>query len=196
MVLDLFKKKNKQDTLPNELDNDIVDDFTQDRYDDSFDMDPPILEPDNIRYLQENQPEIFNFIMTISGKIRSKDGKYVSSGMKPMMNNRGVMDIYSMLNGVLVKIISLGSLRPDEANVRTNSTIKPFIMRLGANQTEYEVDKYHMSTIVLMLENLIYLHFTRAIGRGEANLLRGIYKVNENIKGDDAASDKLRAMRL
>lgn len=172
------------------------------RYTDSFDnpdnfndeMGSPAIDPDNLRYLQENAPEIFNFITLLQGKIKNKSGKYVRvKNIKPIMNDIGVYKIYQVLTGTLMKVISLGNIDAEEARKRTLSISLGLIENMAQNKELYEIDLSDMSLVIRQVENLVYLQFTRPVNSNERKFLGKIWNYDEDVKVDDAKQDKQRA---
>lgn len=185
---------NKSNTTIDYSDNDLDDLNTQDNNlndDLQDDFEPPWLETDNIRYLQENSPEIFEIIMLLKGMTKSKEGKFVKSRLMPqIMSDEGISMVYRTLSSTLIKSISMADLSKDEVQARTLGVINPIILDLAQNARRYNMRPEVLSEIVIMIENLIAAHLSRAINRGEGKLIRGLYNQRENVHTD--SSDKKR----
>ncbi len=189
------KKNNSEDDLDDYEDNFDIDgeeslgtDFgEQGDYGKNYQADsdlgmPTSFSDDNIKFLQDNKPIIAQIIFNLQGKFLTKSGQYKRlSGLKPIMNDIGVIRVYRKLNTLLTQIVSLGNIDVGEARRRTQSIIEPFIEEIAQNKDEWQVRLEDMSSVIAEIEAVIFLHLTRPIARGEAKLLKGIYSQHENV---------------
>ena len=150
------------------------------------DFGQPLIDNDNVRFLVNANSEITNIVNNLRGRFKMKDGQYKKMpGLKPIMNDKGVIHVYTFLNMTLTKITSMGMLKPDEAKERTLYLITPLIIQTALNENNWNVNLPEMSVVIPAIEGLIYSHLTRSINRGEAKLLSGIVSQDEHITRED-----------
>ena len=159
---------------------------------DDDDMGQPVMASDNLKFLQDNQTEIFHVIMSLKRKTLGTDGKYRSQkGMKPMLNNKGIQYIKTILDSSLTKISSLSTFSEDDVSDRATSMTFAIIDNFQLNFKNYDIEKGDLSTIVRILNNLVYSHYSRARLGADKKFLSGVYGVTEHVTRKETDSVRM-----
>ncbi|GAH66074.1 unnamed protein product, partial [marine sediment metagenome] len=155
---------------------------------------PPELDQSNL--VKQTDPS--SEIMFLAHSLRAeywddKKEQWKRSGIKPLMNDRGVYKIIAIVSPFVTNNTRLSTLDDKEVRIFTLSFTKMMLRHMHLNKRNYEVDMSDMSAIIEMSENLIRSVFKRALNNGERNFMnKTIHATEANITHSYQNQEKQR----
>lgn len=97
----------------------------------------------------------------------------------PMLNDKGVYDILSMLQPRLHKILSLTNLESKDVNRMAKEIRNNVIEKLYLNYDLYECQKSDLTTIVNIVDHLVYAVLRKSFNDGQRRHLSEVTQFNK-----------------
>ena len=159
---------------------------------------------DLTKWQQDLLDDLDRAVHTLKREVENEEGEWIPLGtyddngklipLPPMMNNKGIAYYKSQVMPCINKNLIMSNYKEDFIFTKLKSVVGTFIMNLGYNKDNYEIDDGDMSSVVTIFKSTIEPTFFRCLNAGERQANREMRKVIEAFSYGKQAQPQQKGM--